>query len=98
MGKKPAKWDDIAFLRGTGGANWACAVTDRYKLVYSPKDDPWLFDLEEDPEELTNRFSDAEYQPIVRQMTAELVDYCTTYEDANAANPKVQADMAAAVK
>ncbi len=98
MGKKPAKWDDIAFLRGTGDANWVCAVTDRYKLVYSPKDDPWLFDLQKDPEELTNCFGDVEYEPIVRQMTAELIDYCATYEDANAANPSVKAAMAAAVK
>lgn len=98
MGKKPAKWDDIAFLRGTGDANWVCAVTDRYKLVYSPKDDPWFFDLDKDPEELTNRFSDAEYHPIVRQMTAQLIDYCRTYEDANGENPKIRADMADAVK
>ena len=98
MGRKPARWDDIAFLRGTGDANWVCAVTDRYKLVYSPKDDPWLFDLEKDPEELTNRFGEAEYEPIVRQMTADLIDYCATFGDVNAANPKVKADMAAAAK
>jgi arylsulfatase A-like enzyme len=98
VGKKPADWHDVAFLRGTGAANWVCAVTDRYKLVYSPKDDPWLFDLEMDPHELTNRFGDAEYRPIVRQLTAELIEYCKTYEDANGKDRKVQSDMAAAEK
>jgi len=88
----------IAFLRGTGQANWVCAVTDRYKLVYSPKDNPWLFDLEKDPNELINRFGDAEYRPIVRQLTAKLVDYCKAYDDINGQDPKVKAEMAAAVK
>jgi arylsulfatase A-like enzyme len=97
-GKKPADWHDIAFLRGTGAVNWICAVTDRYKLVYSPKDDPWLFDLEKDPDELTNRFGDAEYRPIVRRLTTELIDYCKTYGDANGEAPKVKADMAAAAE
>ncbi len=98
MGKKPADWHDVAFLRGTGAANWVCAVTDRYKLVYSPKAAPWLFDLELDPDELTNRFDDAKYRPIVRQLTAQLIDYCKTYDDANGKDRKVQADMAAAAK
>ena len=98
MGKTPAGWDDIAFLRGTGEANWVCAVTDRYKLVYSPKDDPWFFDLDEDPNELTNEFGNAKYRSIVRQMTSKLIDYCNTCGDANVENAKVRAEMAAAVR
>ncbi|MDG2122896.1 MAG: sulfatase-like hydrolase/transferase, partial [Verrucomicrobiales bacterium] len=48
-------WEDVAFLRGTGEKNsWLAAVTDRYKLVVAPKDTPWLFDLEEDPDEMVN--------------------------------------------
>lgn len=98
MGKGSNGWHDIAFLRGTGDANWVCAVTDRYKLVYSPKDVPWLFDLEKDPDELMNRFSDAEYRPIVRELTRELVAYCRAYQDANGEHPKVKAEMAAALE
>ncbi len=97
-GEKPDDWNDLVFIRGTGGANWVCAVSDRYKLVYSPKDDPWLFDLEEDPQELTNRFDDAEYRPIVRRLTAQLIDYCKTYGDPNGEAPQVKAAMAAAVE
>ena len=98
MGREPTDWNDVVFLRGTGEANWVCAVTDRYKLIYSPKDDPWLFDLEKDPNELANRFEDAEYRPVIRQLTAGLIDYCRTYNDANGKSPRVKVAMAAAAK
>lgn len=98
MGRRPAGWQDIAFLRGTGGANWVCAVSNRYKLVYSPKDVPWFFDLEKDPNELTNSFRDPEYRPVVRQMTRDLITYCRSYEDVNGDYPKVKAEMAAAAE
>ena len=42
-------WTDIAFLRGTVSQKWLCAVTARFKIVYSPEDRPWLFDLKLDP-------------------------------------------------
>jgi arylsulfatase A-like enzyme len=96
-GKGVADWHDIAFLRGTGGANWVCAVTDRYKLVYSPKSEPWLFDLEKDPLEVTNCFGEAAYGPIVEQLTAELIEYCEAYDPANGEDPTIKAAMAAAV-
>ncbi|NIP92644.1 MAG: hypothetical protein GWO24_03925, partial [Akkermansiaceae bacterium] len=58
-GKAPAKWSDVTFMRSTGQpgsrkVGWISAVTPRYKLILSSSDQPWLLDLEEDPDELTN--------------------------------------------
>ncbi len=69
-GKPPEGWKDITFMRGiskpkTERANWIAAVTKRYKLVFAPRDDPWLFDLQKDPDEVTNFFSDPEYREII---------------------------------
>ncbi|HRX80270.1 MAG TPA: sulfatase, partial [Pirellulaceae bacterium] len=75
-GKAPANWTDIAFVRGTGQQQgWLSVVTDRYKLVYSPVDPPWLFDLERDPDEVTNFFEHAGYREIVQDLATQLRDY-----------------------
>mgnify|MGYP003329044468 CR=1 FL=1 len=60
-------WSDMAFIRSTSaGKPWLCAVSDRYKLVYSDMGDPWLFDLERDPDEMTNLFNNAASKKIVK--------------------------------
>ena len=94
-GETPSNWNDIAFLRGT--RNWLCAVTDEYKLVYSTVDQPWLFDLKKDPDELTNRFAHPDYRDIVDQLTKELIDYCKKRNDPNGEAPQIKTQMAAAV-
>ena len=54
--------DSLGGGSGRFGGLGVSAITDRYKLVYSTTDDPWLFDLQEDPDERINRFSLPEYQ------------------------------------
>ncbi|MEN8127264.1 MAG: sulfatase, partial [Planctomycetota bacterium] len=57
-GKAPMDWNDIVFFR-QGGKNeeaWVGAVTQRYKLVLSSDDKPWLYDLAEDADELVNYY------------------------------------------
>jgi len=92
-GQEGVEWDDVAFLRGTGGSGWLCVVTDDHKLVYAPQGDPWLFDLKKDPDELTNCFHDPDYQEVVRRLTARLADYCRRYDDPYGENPQIKADM-----
>ncbi|MFI3321066.1 MAG: sulfatase-like hydrolase/transferase [Rikenellaceae bacterium] len=59
--------------------DWAAAVDDRYKLVLSLIDEPWLFDLIEDPNELTNLYNDPKYEDIARQMQKSLEErLCTS--------------------
>ncbi len=94
-GRAPADWQDITFMRGTGGqrANWLAAVTDRYKLIYSPDGDPWLFDLEEDPDELVNRFTDPKCRETVRELAGQIVAYGRKHSDPYIENEKIQADL-----
>lgn len=53
---------------------WAAAVRNRYKLVVSKGDYPWLFDLERDPNELNNYFDQANYTSIAQEMSDALYD------------------------
>lgn len=99
-GEAPAEWKDVAFMRGTGGAsaNWLAAVTSRYKLVYSPKDEPWLFDLEKDPNELVNFFRHPDFREVVRDLSRELVAYCGKHRDPRGEAPRIKADLTWAVE
>ncbi len=73
----------IAYLRqaGKGDKGWLAAVTDRYKLVVSASDQPYLFDLELDPDELINYYSSAEHQPIRDLLTQRLKVYADEFQD-----------------
>jgi arylsulfatase A-like enzyme len=98
-GRVPDDWTDIAFLRSTGQEEgWLAAVTDRYKLIYSTKDEPWLFDLAQDPDELVNAFLDADKRQIVRELSLQLADYGRQSNDPRAANPYIQADLRWAIE
>ncbi len=96
---KPVDWNDIAFFRSTGDENgWLAAVTDRYKIIYSTSDDPWLFDLREDPNELTNCYAQSAYRETVRELSTQLARYGREYDDPRAANAYVQADLQWAIE
>lgn len=51
---------------------WVALVNNNYKLVLSPSDTPWLFDLKKDPNELENCYNKPEYAKIAKEMTDEL--------------------------
>ncbi|MBN2292120.1 MAG: sulfatase-like hydrolase/transferase, partial [Pirellulales bacterium] len=99
QGNAPADWNDVAFIRGTGGEpGWVAAVSDRYKLVYSTNDDPWLFDLQTDPDEVTNYFTDPAYRKVVRDLSAKLAEYGKKYNDPRVANARIRADLDKAIR
>ncbi len=91
-GKAPADWKDISFIRGTS-INWLMAVTNRYKLILSPRDLPWLLDYEKDPDEVKNFYGDPAYRETVRELSKELTAYIETYNDPSGKTPRVQADL-----
>jgi len=97
-GQAPEDWQDIAFFRGTGSSdkNWLAAVTQRYKVVYSPNDDPWLFDLQSDPDELINYYQDPACEDIVRNLAQLILDYGVRYRDARIEEPSIQAALISA--
>lgn len=73
--------DDKFVYMTAPNSNWVSLVNDRYKLVLSAKDKPWLFDLKRDPDELVNFAKNREYRPIVSKMTKELVKQLKKYKD-----------------
>lgn len=100
-GEPPAGWDDVTFLRGTGGnpqANWLAAVTPRYKLVVSAVDDPWLFDLQKDPDELTNVFRKPDYKDVAGRLSQKLLDYARRYKDPRLKTGRIETDLKTSVK
>ncbi len=93
-GKPPADWVDVGFLRSTGSKpGWVAAVTDRYKLVFSANDPPWLFDLQTDPDELINFRDNPQYRGVLRQLATHLFEYTRRFEDPFAQHPGIAHDL-----
>jgi arylsulfatase A-like enzyme len=91
---KSIEWNDISFLRGTGTTwGWLAAVTDRYKLIYATGDDPWLFDLKTDPDELKNQFTNPVYRETVKDLSSQLKEYGEKFKDPRMASAKLKADL-----
>lgn len=102
--KAPADWKDVAFMRGTGrrpgeqDINWLAAVTNRYKLVYAPQDEPWLFDLDKDPDEIINFYNDPAYHDVVRDLARELLAYGREYNDPRIDHEKIRRELEEAIR
>lgn len=97
--KESKNWKDIAFIRGTGqnnqtsDLNWFGAITDRYKLIYDPIGDPWLIDLEKDPNELHNFYNELTYKTIRKDLANELLKYGKKYNDPRIEVDKIKMEM-----
>ena len=70
-----------------------CAVTKRYKLVFSANDEPWLVDVKKNPDETINLFGDPKHSETVRALTASLLEYTKMHDDVFAREPKIRATM-----
>ncbi|NNE91955.1 MAG: sulfatase [Verrucomicrobiales bacterium] len=79
------KGEDITFMRSTGKPGdtkgWISAVNPRYKLILSDQDDPWLLDLETDPNELRNFIAEPEKEEVVKTLAGALKKYGTATKD-----------------
>lgn len=88
-----SEWQDLTFLRSTPGSEWLAAVSKQYKLVFSASDRPWLIDLQNDPQEVTNLFGNPKYVKIIAQMRAGLVRYVKEHNDTHARIPQIQSQL-----
>ncbi|WP_197456221.1 sulfatase family protein [Stieleria neptunia] len=89
-GQNQAKWDDVAIIQSSGlKPSWFAVITDRYKLVLSVSERPWLFDLQTDPDELKNSIDLEQNRDVVRQLAGRLHDYAQA-QDAGFLNPKLK--------
>jgi arylsulfatase A-like enzyme len=81
---RTASWNDVTFVRigllDTGGA-WMGAFSRRYKLVVADTAEPALFDLEQDPHEMTNLFSSPFQRETIRRLARELARYARTFHE-----------------
>ena len=88
---------DVVFLRGASNpgkaGQWLAAVTPRYKLVVSPVDKPWFFDLEKNPDETTNFFDDPAYRDELRKLAEYLQVYGHVFKDPDVEQPLIKADL-----
>lgn len=92
--RKQANPNDVTFMRSTGkpGSNsgWVSAVTPRYKLILAPSDQPWLLDLERDPDELVNFIDSADHRDVVKELARQLKQYGSEFDDPYTKHPKTQ--------
>ncbi len=87
---------DIAFVRSTGtdsDGTWIGAFTSRYKLILSTEDDPWLLDLEQDPDELINYIHEPGNEAVVKELGTELQEYAVQFQDPYLQNNKMSNDL-----
>ncbi|MBT3379611.1 MAG: sulfatase [Lentisphaerae bacterium] len=73
--------DDRITYFTNAGSRWVAAVNHRYKLVLSRNDRPWLFDLQKDPDELTNFINHPEYAETAKRFINHLVAALKQYSD-----------------
>ena len=81
LGDEKVVDDDRIVYMTTSASQTVMAVNRRYKLVLSQVDDPWLYDLHKDPDELVNVYSDPEYKEIAEKFKAELIAQMERYNE-----------------
>ncbi|TGV03502.1 sulfatase family protein [Flavivirga rizhaonensis] len=79
--------DRIVYTRKSNSW-WVAATNDRYKLVIDKKEKPYLFDLEKDPDEVTNFYYDKAYANIAKMMQTELFKQLEKYNEPGLQNNK----------
>ena len=87
--KKEVLKDRIVYVRHSGGA-WVAAFDRRYKLVLSSLDEPWLYDLEKDPDELVNYFGRDGYEEQFKRLKDELIKQMKKFQEPTLASKKLR--------
>ena len=78
--KRKLEDDRVVYITNAGG-RWVAAVNMRYKLVLSPTEGPWLFDLKKDPDEMINFYHEPEYEEIAINLFEELYRQMELYDE-----------------
>ncbi len=86
----PDKPTTYTFLRNAGTkASWICVIDPRYKLVLSVNDRPWLFDNQQDSDELHNFFGRPGTEVVTRTLAGALESYAVENGDSFAEQPTI---------
>ena len=93
--KTDAKNPPVAFLRNAGTkAQWVAAVDARYKLILSVNDVPWLFDAQQDPDELLNFYRRPGVEGVAKRLGKALQKYHVDNKDPFFEHPEIAASLA----
>ncbi|MFT5493674.1 MAG: arylsulfatase A-like enzyme [Limisphaerales bacterium] len=97
-GKGAESWNDFNIMRSTSGQSWIAAVDKDLKLIFSQKDEPWLFDRAADPHELDNLYGKPKYKQRVQRLAAQLLDYGQKFDDPYLADSNFGAQVKAVLE
>ncbi|MEM8736450.1 MAG: sulfatase [Planctomycetota bacterium] len=87
-------WGRTTILRNAGTKpSWIAAVQDRFKLVLSVSDHPWLFDLDEDPDELRNFMDEPSYAPAASKLALSIRDYAAKFGEPHLKHTKLKEQL-----
>lgn len=75
-GQKPKDWNNVTFSK----LGFIAAIDSRYKLIIGGKDEPWLFDIKADPDELQNFVADPKYKPVTKHLAHEITRFMKDYD------------------
>lgn len=94
IGNGAGEGKQVTFLRNSGTQpQWVCAVDDRFKLVLSVNDQPWLFDAEQDPDELLNFYRRPGSGEATQRLAKALQQYGRQKGDAYLQHPAIVASL-----
>jgi hypothetical protein len=94
LGKVNSPDSQVTFMRNSGTSpQWVCAVDDRYKLVLSVNDQPWLFDATQDPDEFLNFYRRPGSDVATRRLAKALREYGNRSQDAYLDHPAIAASL-----
>ncbi|MCA9071941.1 MAG: hypothetical protein KDA84_23595, partial [Planctomycetaceae bacterium] len=88
--KQDGKQTPVTFLRNAGqSAQWVAAVDARYKLILSVNDVPWLFDAQQEPDELQNFYGKLETKDVCVRLGKALQNYGKEMKDPYLDHPRI---------
>ncbi len=90
-GKAPETWRKAVYYHYYEYPSWHMVKrhygirTERYKLIHFYNDvDEWeLYDMQKDPKEMNNLYSNKTYQPVIKELKEQLVKLQKQYKDDN---------------
>lgn len=90
IGNGAGQGKQVTFLRNSGTEpQWVCAIDERFKLVLSVNDQPWLFDAVQDPDELLNFYRRPGSGAATQRLAKALQQYGKQNGDAYIQHPAI---------
>lgn len=96
-GQTPANWRDAIHTQSNGNELYGIqrsVMTDKWHLVFNGFDFDELYDMQNDPQQITNLATDPAYEPIKRELYERLWQFAYEQKDV-CINPYIMVGLAA---